>query len=383
MTSPKRTPLYHAHQKLGARFVDFGGWEMPVHYSSIVDEHLAVRKSGGLFDIAHMGEVFATGPGAGEFLNQVLTNDIHRLAVGQAQYTLMCNQKGGVVDDLYVYRLEDQKFLLIINASRIEADWDWLQAQYDMARVESGLQLKNASDDLGAVAIQGPNVADIMDRSIPGGCLGGKFVDSISALAKNDVGIFVFEGTTVFVARTGYTGEDGFEVVAPANALEALWVRLMAQGHSECLQPAGLGSRDTLRTEMCYPLYGHELNESTTPLEAGLGYFVALDKGDFPGREVMLAQKKTGLERRCIAFIMKDKAAPPRPHYPIWNTGPDAQPVGKVSSGTRSPCLNEGIGLGYVPVVLAQPGTPIAIEIRGSRFKAEIVRKPIYKPAGK
>jgi len=356
---------------------------MPVQYSSIVEEHLAVRHSAGLFDIAHMGEFIAIGPGAGEFLNQVLTNDIRKLEIGQAQYTLMCNQKGGAVDDLYVYRLEHQKFLLIVNASRIEADWDWLQGQYDMAPVESGLQLRNVSDELGAIAIQGPKVAAIIDKALPGGCLGGRLVDRISALTKNEVGIFVFEGSTLYIARTGYTGEDGFEVVAPAEALEAIWVRLMNVGQAHGLQPAGLGARDTLRTEVCYPLYGHELTESITPIEAGLGFFVALDKGPFPGRDIMAEQKEAGLKRRSVAFVMREKAAPPRPHYAIWSAdaATGSSPVGEVTSGTRSPCLNEGIGMGFVPAALAKPGTPIAIEIRGKRFAAEVVRKPIYKPA--
>jgi aminomethyltransferase len=379
MSHLKRTPLFPAHQKAGARFVDFGGWEMPVHYSSIVDEHQAVRQAGGIFDISHMGEVLVSGPGAGAFLNHVLTNDIAKLAVGQAQYTLLCNERGGVVDDLYTYRLEEQKYLLIINASRVEADWDWLQRQYDGSQAGNRLQLKNASAELGAVAIQGPQVAPLMNQAIPDGSLGGKLVARISDLTKNEVGIFVFRGTAVYVARTGYTGEDGFEIVAPAEALEDIWNTVLQAGQAFCLQPAGLGARDTLRTEMCYPLYGHELAEDITPLEAGLGFFVALDKGDFIGRAPLSAQKVTGLRRKCVAFTMTEKSAPPRPQYPIWSTGADPASVGQVSSGTQSPSLGLGIGLGFVPPVLAQPGTPIEIEIRGKRFAAAVVRKPIYR----
>lgn len=375
----KRTPLYNASLKAGAKFVEFGGWEMPVHYTSIVDEHLAVRQAGGIFDIAHMGEVLVTGPGAGAFLNHVLTNDIAKLKVGQAQYTLMCNAAGGVMDDLYAYRIEDQKYLLIINASRIEPDWEWLQAQYDRSTVEAGLQLKNVSDELGAVAVQGPRVAACMDRVIEGGSLGGKLVDRATALAKNEVGIFVFNATTVYVARTGYTGEDGFEIVAPAQALESIWNKVLTVGSSEGLKPAGLGARDTLRTEVCYPLYGHELDETTTPLEAGLGFFVSFEKGDFVGRQALHDQKDRGLVKRCVAFVMTEKSAPPRPHYPVWTVGNDAVKIGQVTSGTQSPSLSSGIGMAYVPVALAKPGTPIAIEIRAKKAAAEIVRKPIFK----
>lgn len=218
-----------------------------------------------------------------------------------------------------------------------------------------------------------------MGQVIPEGSLGGKLVDHVSNLAKNEVGIFVFRGTTVHVARTGYTGEDGFELVAPAEALEEIWATVLEAGCSVGLRPAGLGARDTLRTEMCYPLYGHELTEDITPLEAGLGVFVALDKGEFTGRQALLAQKSRGLDRKCVAFTMAEKSAPPRPDYAIWSTGAQPARVGQVSSGTQSPSLGLGVGLGFVPPALAQPGTPIEIEIRGKRFPAHIVRKPIYR----
>jgi aminomethyltransferase len=309
----------------------------------------------------------------------VLTNDVNKLAVGQAQYTLLCNERGGVVDDLYVYRLEDQKYLLIVNASRTEADWDWLQVQYDRSPVSSGLQLKNASSELAAVAIQGPRVASFMDRALPGGSLGGRVVDRVTQLSKNEVGIFVFHGVTVFVARTGYTGEDGFEVVAPADDMERIWTSVLHHGQAEGLQPTGLGARDTLRTEMCYPLYGQELNETITPLEAALGFFVALDKGDFIGRQALLDQKAAGPAKRCVAFTLPEKSPPPRPHYPIWSPSQQTGPVGEVSSGTQSPSLGIGIGMGFVPAALAKPGQPIEIEVRGRRIPAEVVRKPIYR----
>jgi len=379
----KRTPLYHLHQQLGARLVEFGGWEMPVQYTGIVEEHLAVRQAAGLFDISHMGEVAVHGPGAAEFLNHTLTNDIRKLAVGQGQYTLLCQERGGVVDDLYVYRVDTDEFLMIVNASRIEADWDWLQGRVDHAPTRDGFRLDNRSAAFGAVAVQGPAVAAFVDCAIEGGSMGCTLVPRASALEKNELGAFVFRGASVYVARTGYTGEDGFEVVAPADAIEAIWQALIEAGRPLGLKPAGLGARDTLRTEMGYPLYGHELTETTTPIEAGLGFFVALDKGDFIGRDVLQRQKTEGVTRRCVAFRMADNSPPPRPHYPIWSPADAAAPVGEVVSGTQSPSLRVGIGMGYVPAGLAQPGAAVAIEIRGRQFPATIEKKPLYRrPAG-
>lgn len=376
----KRTPLFAAHRDLGARLVEFGGWEMPIQYTGIVDEHLAVRNAAGLFDISHMGEVQVGGPGAAAFLNRALTNDIRKLAVGQGQYTLLCLPTGGVVDDLYVYRVKDDEFLLVINAARIQADWDWLQTQVERTPTPDGFRLKNASTDLAALAVQGPRTARFIDEAIPGGSIGGAITPQVTGLTKNHLGVFVFRGTPVYVARTGYTGEDGFEVVAPADAIEAIWNALLAAGHPHGLKPAGLGARDTLRTEMGYPLYGHELDEQTSPLEAGLGIFVALDKGDFVGRDALAREKATGLTRRCVAFRMTEKCPPPRPGYPIWTGQPDAVLAGRVVSGTQSPSLGVGIGMGYVPPACASPGTAIAVEIRGHRYPAVVARKPLYRP---
>ena len=376
--SLKRTPLFAAHQKLGGRLIEFGGWEMPVQYSSIVDEHLAVRKSAGIFDISHMGEICVSGPSAAAFLNHILTNDIRKLAVGQGQYSLMCNERGGVVDDLYVYRLGEEEYLLIVNASRIDADWDWIQEQYESGAVSGEIRIRNCSEEFGAVAIQGPRVVEFINQVVPGGSISGTFVTKATDLKKNELGAFVFDAATIYLARTGYTGEDGFEIVAPADVIEAVWTRALAMGHQGRLQPAGLGARDTLRTEVCYPLYGHELNENTTPIEAGVGFFVSLDKGEFIGREVLAAQKQNGASKKLIAFKMTEKSAPPRPHYPIWLDGSAA---GEVVSGTQSPSLNNGIGMGYVPPQFGKPGTTIDIEIRGKRFAAEVVAKPIYRRA--
>ncbi len=377
--SLKRTPLFSAHQRLGGKLIEFGGWEMPVQYSSIVDEHLAVRKAAGIFDISHMGEICVSGSSAAAFLNRTLTNDIRKLAVGQGQYTLMCNERGGVVDDLYAYRIADEEYFLIVNASRIAADWDWFQEQYEAGAVAGEIRIRNVSDEFGAVAIQGPRVVDFINDVVPGGSISGTFVNKVTDLKKNELGACVFDAATIYVARTGYTGEDGFEIIAPAENIEAVWTRALAVGHKGCLQPAGLGARDTLRTEVCYPLYGHELDEDTTPIEAGVGFFVSLDKGDFVGRSVLAGQKTNGTTKKLVAFRMTERTAPPRPHYPIWIDGTAA---GEVVSGTQSPSLNSGIGLGYVPAQSAKAGNRIEIEIRGKRAPAEIVPKPIYrKPA--
>ncbi|MCW5557351.1 MAG: glycine cleavage system aminomethyltransferase GcvT [Verrucomicrobiae bacterium] len=376
--SLRRTPLFAAHQRLGGKLIEFGGWEMPVQYSSIVDEHLCVRKAAGLFDISHMGEVFVEGPSAESFLNGVLGNDVRKLAVGQGQYTHLCNERGGTVDDLYAYRIADSQYLLVINASRIEPDVAWLLAQHQAFPGRDQVRLDPASDRYGAVAIQGPRVVEFIGHVFPGASEAGTAVSQVTDLRKNEVAAWKFGGERVWVGRTGYTGEDGFEAVAPAGIVEALWERLLAVGHIGCLQPCGLGARDTLRTEVCYPLYGHELDENTSPLEAGLGVFVSFDKGDFVGRAALWEQKTRGVTRKCVAFKMTGKSAPPRPGYVIHA---DGGATGIVVSGTQSPSLGIGIGLGYLPAAVAVPGAPIEIEIRGRRYPAEIVRKPIYRKA--
>src|SRR2546426_2183849 len=384
----KRTPLFAAHQKLGARLIEFGGWEMPVQYSSIVDEHLAVRKAAGLFDISHMGEVHVGGPAAGAFLNYLLTNDINRIAIGQGQYTLMCNERGGVIDDLYVYRTADRQYLAVVNASRIDSDVEWIKHQIASNPQASDIGFYNASDLFKAVALQGPRVKEFINTCVAGESFACTKVCQAADLKKNQLGLFEFSaglgGYAIYVARTGYTGEDGFEVIAPFPiVINRIWNQTLEAGRPFGLKPCGLGARDTLRTEMGYPLYGHELDENTTPIEAGLGFFVALDKGDFVGRSVLAEQKEKGVSRKCVAIKMTDKCAPPRPHYPIWSAGTDTKRIGEVVSGTQSPSLGIGIGMGYVPPQFAKPDTAIDIEIRGKRFAAVVVPKPIYrKPAG-
>ncbi len=372
----KRTALHAAHQKLGARLIDFGGWEMPVQYTSIVEEHLAVRNAAGIFDISHMGEVTVSGAAAADFLNQVLTNDIRKLTPGLGQYTLMCNERGGTVDDLYAYQLSGGVYLLIINASRIEADVAWLQSQVSQFADRDNLRLTDASHNYAAVAVQGPRVKDFIDRCFPGASCSGMRVSRATELQKNQVAGFTCGKANVLVSRTGYTGEDGFEIVGGDETIQQVWDTILSVGQSLGVKPCGLGARDTLRTEVCYPLYGHELDENTSPIEAGLGFFVSLDKGEFVGRSVLADQKAKGTTKKCVAFRMTEKSAPPRPHYPIWVNGASA---GEVTSGTQSPSLGVGIGMGYIPPEFAKTGNAIEIEIRGKRAPGVVVARPIFR----
>lgn len=372
----KRTTLFAAHQKLGGKLIEFGGWEMPVHYTSITDEHLAVRSAAGIFDISHMGEVTVSGTASADFLNRILTNDIRKITPGQGQYTLMCNERGGVIDDLYAYCLSEGVYLLIINASRIEADVAWLQARADEFGRASELRLTDASHNYAAVAVQGPRVKEFINDCIPGASFCALRVPRVTDLKKNEIGGFAFGKGSLLVSRTGYTGEDGFEFVGEDAAIQQIWEVVLAKGQEFGVKPCGLGARDTLRTEVCYPLYGHELNEDTSPIEAGVGFFVALEKTDFVGRSAMAQHKAGGARKKCVAFKMTGKSAPPRPGYPIWTAGAK---VGEVVSGTQSPSLNLGIGMAYVPPGLAKAETPIEIEIRGKLAAAVIVPKPIYR----
>ena len=373
MVDPRRTALYETHQALGARCIDFGGWEMPVQYSGIVDEHRAVREACGLFDISHMGELMVGGARAAEFLDHALTNTASKLPVGDAQYSLMCNDRGGVLDDLYVYRVAKEGYLLVVNASRIAEDLAELQrlvAEFESART---VNVVNESDNLSAVAVQGPHVNRFISQLFT--MSGLIAVERPTALEKNQIDVFIFEGKDVYVSRTGYTGEDGFELIAPNEIITTLWERLIELGSDHGIKPAGLGARDTLRMEMGYPLYGHELSEEDSPLEAGLGFFVDMDKS-FRGREELGFQKKEGVTRRNMAFAMTAKSPPPREGYTVWIGDEE---IGVVTSGTQSPSLQTGIGMAYINQPHAKRGTEIKIEIRGRRFPAELRKKPLYQ----
>jgi aminomethyltransferase len=342
--------------------IPFGGWLMPVQYSSIMEEHQAVRNKVGVFDISHMGELVASGPGAEEWLNTMLTNNIAKLQIGTGQYTFLLNDDAGIIDDLIVYRIEDEKFLLVVNASRIEDDFAWLRSH-----LSRDVKLENESDQYAGLAIQGPRVRELF-RAL--------FGEGKELPARNQIAQFDLGGTPLWVARTGYTGEDGIEVFFAAAAGPRVWNEVLEKGKSLGIRPCGLGARDTLRLEMCYPLNGSDLSPAHNPLEAGLGFFVDLTKPNFTGREKLEREKETGLSRRLVPFRMKGKSPPPRPHYRVFREGADA---GELTSGTLSPSLNYGIGMAYLTMPVPPPGEEIEIEIRGQKFPAVIEKKPLYK----
>jgi aminomethyltransferase len=358
----KKTPLYDEHVRLGAKMIPFGDWIMPVQYSGIIDEHQAVRNNVGVFDISHMGQVVATGSRARAWLNEMLTNNIDKLEVGTGQYTFLLNERGGIIDDLIVYRTEPETFLLVVNASRTDEDFAWMQKH-----VGDNATLENRSADFGGLAIQGPRVVELLEAFLGGGA---------ELPARNQIKDFDCCGMKVTVARTGYTGEDGVEVFFPATDAPKIWNGLLEKGKGLGIRPCGLGARDTLRLEMCYPLNGSDLSPEHNPIEAGLGFFVDLKKPKFVGREILADAKENGTPNRLVAFRMKSKGPPPRPHYSVWR---DGQRIGEVTSGSLSPSLNEGIGMAYVGAAHAKAGTEIEIEVRDRRLSAIIEKKPLYK----
>lgn len=373
MGEPRRTILYDTHVNLGARLIDFGEWKMPVQYEGIVAEHNAVRSSCGLFDISHMGELMVGGAHAADFLDHALTNQASRLLVGEAQYTLMCNDQGGVIDDLYLYRIAREVFLLIVNAGRVQEDYAELQRLVVEFGEGRTVNVIDESSNLSAIALQGPSSRSIVQNLFT--LEGSIRISQPAELEKNQIDAFIFNGEIVYTACTGYTGEDGFEFIAPNNVIEALWQRIMQVGQEYGVRPIGLGARDTLRLEMGYPLYGHELTTEISPLEAGLGYFVQLDQ-PFRGRAELAFQKKEGISRRNVAFVMNEKCPPPRSGYEVYQ-GDNL--IGTVTSGTQSPSLNTGIGMALVAQSQAQVGSTVEIDIRGRRFPATLSKKPLYQ----
>ena len=358
----KTTPLYTEHLRLGAKMIDFGGWLMPVQYSGIVDEHLAVRGNAGLFDISHMGQFVASGPRAGAWLNRLLTNDIGRLTPGHGHYTFLLNEKGGVIDDLIVYRLREEEFLLIVNAAKVEEDLAWMQGLLDGA----GVELTDRSAHYAGLALQGPKAPRLFDELF-----------QISRPGRNEVRQVTREGVPFVIACTGYTGEEGYEFFFPATEAAAQWNRILECGAQAGIKPCGLGARDTLRLEMCYPLNGSDLSPAHTPLEAGLSIFVDLNKPDFVGREALLEQREKGIPYRLAPIKRTEKGPPPRSHYPVLK---DGRQVAELSSGTLSPSLGFGIGMAYLPAELARIGEELEIEIRGRRFPGTVERKPFRRP---
>jgi aminomethyltransferase len=345
----QRTPLYDRHAALGARLVPFAGWEMPVQYAGVIPEHRAVRTDCGVFDVSHMGELEVEGPHAHDVLQSLLSNDLDRIADGEAQYTLLTNERGGIVDDLIAYRIEHGRYLLVVNASNRETDFRWLKE-----REVRGSEVSDRSNEYGLLAVQGPRAFERL---------------GLPAEQPFTWSMDVLDGIEVMVNRTGYTGEQGCELMVPSEDAAALWDRVLERGATPC----GLGARDSLRLEVCYPLHGNDITTETDAISAGLGWVCALDK-DFTGVEALRAIKESGPERRLAAFVMDDKAIP--------RAGMAIAEGGEVTSGTHSPMLDAGIGMGYVRAELAQPETPITIDVRGRARRAHVVKKPIYRREG-
>jgi len=350
----KSSPLEGAHLAHGAKLVSFAGWNMPVQYTSIIDEHTAVRTACGVFDISHMGQFIVSGPTAAAWLNGLLTNDIAKLGIGQGQYTLMLNEQGGVIDDLIAYRAAEEEFFLVVNASMIEEDFFWMAA-----RQAEGIILRNESELWAGMAIQGPTSSEIFAKVFP-----AEILPPRNGIMRTAAGCIV--------CRTGYTGEDGFEFFPPAAEGVAYWEKFIAAGAKAC----GLGARDSLRLEMCYPLNGNDLSPERSPIEAGLGYFCDLEKGDFIGRDILVRQKADGPALKLTAIRYLEKGAPPRAHYPVMAA--DGTVLGELASGVLSPSLMIGIGMAYLPAAFSKIGTSLGIEVRGRLFPAEVVKKPFY-----
>ncbi|HEX5044927.1 MAG TPA: glycine cleavage system aminomethyltransferase GcvT [Candidatus Polarisedimenticolaceae bacterium] len=361
--STQRTPLHALHVAAGARMVEFAGWEMPVQYTGVLDEHEAVRTRCGLFDVSHMGEVAVSGPQALPFLQHVTCNDVAKLVPGRIQYSALMTAAGTFVDDLLVYCLEEERgFLVVVNAGNAAKDLSVLQTAARSFEVE----VEDHSARYALLAVQGP-------RALP-------VVSALAAADLRDLRYYGFvrtdvDGVPCLVSRTGYTGEDGFELYAPPQAAERLWRALLAAGAAHGIKPAGLAARDTLRLEACMALYGNDIDETTTVLEADLGWIVKLDKGAFVGREVLARQKAEGVSRRLVAFETGGRAVA-RHGYPARVEGEEA---GVVTSGTFSPTLKKNVGLAYLPAAHAVPGTRFEVEIRGRGEPATVVAKPFYK----
>ncbi len=358
----KKTPLHAEHVRLGAKMVDFGGWSMPVQYTGIIDEHHAVRGSLGVFDISHMGQFFAEGAGTAGWLNGLLTNNVDRLGIGECQYTFLLNDAGGVIDDLIVYRIGESRYLLVVNAGKIGEDFTWMQSH-----LAADVAFENRSEHFAGLAVQGPRSAQLFDAFFNG---------RYSRPARNEILSLVIDEEVYYIARTGYTGEDGFEVFCPVSRAVRSWNDILRKGADFGIKPCGLGARDTLRLEMCYPLNGSDLASDTTPIEAGLSIFVDLQKPAFIGRETLVRQKKEGAKRRLVPFKMTGASPPPRSHYAVFK---GEQKIAETTSGTLSPTLKTGIGMAYIPTEFARINEQIEIEIRGKRFPAVIEKKPLHR----
>lgn len=363
MATLLRTPLFNTYKEHGGKVIDFGGWELPVQFSSIKEEHEAVRTQAGLFDVSHMGEFEVKGPNALSFLQFTMTNDVSKLQNGQAQYTAMCYENGGTVDDLLIYKRDENDYLLVVNASNIEKDFDWLNSHKT-----EGVELVNVSPEYAQLAIQGPKAEMILQK--------------LTDTDLSEIGFFRFKedvslaGIPSLVSRTGYTGEDGFEIYLKTADAEKLWKSILEAGSEDGLLPAGLGARDTLRFEAKLALYGQELTKDITPIEAGIGFAVKADKeADFIGKEVLADQKKNGAPRKLVGIEMIDKGIP-RSHYEVFAGD---KRIGEVTTGTQSPSLKKNLGLVLIDKEYSELGTEVEVQIRQKRLKAKVVASPFYK----
>jgi len=376
VVTAERTPLYDEHIRLGAQMTNFGGWVMPLQYSSIREEHRAVREAVGLFDLSHMGELRVKDEGLAQ---QVVTRDLAQLRPGRVQYALLCNEQGGIIDDVLVYAVADGGYLLVVNAGNQDGDFDWIQAhapspsgggqisepRYGKASVSGGGSVLNVGREWALIGVQGPRAAGLVQRLTTSELGGVKYYAFIEGSVA---------GVTCVISRTGYTGEDGFELFCANADAAKLWRTLLEEGRSDSIRPAGLGARDTLRLEAGMRLYGNDMDSTTNPFEAGLDWTLSLDK-DFIGRDAVLRARERGLERRLVGLKMLDRSIP-RHGYPVLH---DGRRVGAVTSGNVSFTLGHNIAMAYVPPQLAAPGTPLGVEVRGTAAPAEVVPMPFYK----
>jgi len=366
MSELKRTPFFEVHQAAGARLIDFGGFEMPVQYRGILKEHEAVRSAAGMFDVSHMGEIMVSGKKSPDLIQYATINDVSKLVPGKIQYSAMCYDDGGIVDDLLVYMLSEDAYMLVVNASNKDKDLAWLLRLNE----QFGADIEDVSDSMCLLAVQGPATEAILQQ--------------LTDVNLAEIGFYTFKtgklaDTSMIISATGYTGERGFELYfyTSGNSPTAVWNAIIQAGRLHDLMPAGLGARDTLRLEMGYALYGNDISAETNPLEAGLGWITKSAKGDFAGKKAIETVREAGINRTLTGFTTIDKRAIPRSHYAI--TTPDGEKIGEVTSGGKSPSLGVGIGMGYIQKDYAQPGTTICIEVRGTLYEAITQRPPFLK----
>lgn len=359
----KKTALYDVHVALGAKMVPFAGYEMPVQYTGVNVEHECVREGVGVFDVSHMGEFLISGPGALPLIQKVTSNDASTLTIGRAQYSCMPNGKGGIVDDLIVYKIKDEQYLLVVNASNMEKDWNWISSHNSF-----GAEMRDLSDDYSLLAIQGPKAVEAMQ--------------SLTSVDLSEIKYYHFEVADfagiehVIISATGYTGSGGFEIYCKNSEVKQVWDKVFEAGSDFGIQPIGLAARDTLRLEMGFCLYGNDIDDTTSPLEAGLGWITKLNKEDFIDKDFLSKQKEAGVSRKLVAFEMVDRGIP-RHDYRILSESGDV--IGKVTSGTMSPSMKVSIGLGYVETAYSSVDSEIFVEIREKPVKAKVVKLPFYK----